>query len=778
MRSLRKIAWIIAAMGFGLHLLGQAGAPFLAFPEAWMMMALATLTSVLGYRWVAPLVAGAGLLDALLGARLLLELVALYTIAALLAAWFGDRLRRAYAERKRSSRLISLLVRGQKELYGLNTPGAVLEALPAILEGYGQGHVSVWEPEAEGGGFRRVAASQSFPQDCQVIGAEGVVGRAFREGRPIYLPDVRLDPQYLPATAPNPQPPSARHSPPEGDRPHGARHSRPEGDRPLCELALPLFEQGEAIAVLNLEYPQPLSEESLQALMHFAQGVSRHLDHLSEGRALALLEELNRAMHSAQDLEGLGERALALLGQVLEVESGSLARQEGSRLRALAFWGDVRPEERALLEEGIPYGQGLAWEVLRTAQPLFSEHYASEARALSVLKGSGLQSLLLHPIALPGVQRVRFLLGFQTRRPRRWRQSEKALLARACRVVGLALEGMLERQRVKTLLSLQHSLLELSPEAAYGQILQTAVAMVPGAEAGSLILWQDGAFEYRAAQGYDLEGLRGVRFSLEQQQAWHGDPLGWRQGLPRIRSSGLVEASLESGLPEDKKPQARLEEIKANLHLPIRYAEEVLALLNLDNLHDPQAFDQDSLQAAQLFAPAVATLLHELRHRQRLEEAALSDVLTGLPNRRAFDLRLAEELERARRYAYPLSLLVMDLSGFKAINDRLGHKEGDRALQAVASALKKQRRNGDSLYRWGGDEFAAILPHAALEGAIAAATRYHRAIGTLEIGGMRLGVNIGAACFPKEAQDAEALLHLADERMYQAKSRKLPFAMD
>jgi diguanylate cyclase (GGDEF)-like protein len=123
-------------------------------------------------------------------------------------------------------------------------------------------------------------------------------------------------------------------------------------------------------------------------------------------------------------------------------------------------------------------------------------------------------------------------------------------------------------------------------------------------------------------------------------------------------------------------------------------------------------------------------------------------------------------------------LLVMDLSGFKAINDRLGHKEGDRALQAVASALKKQRRNGDSLYRWGGDEFAAILPHAALEGAIAAATRYHRAIGALEIGGMRLGVNIGAACFPKEAQDAEALLHLADERMYQAKSRKLPFAMD
>jgi len=753
MGSVRKSAWMIATVGLGLHLLEQTGLLRLAFSEAWLMIALATLTSVLGYRWVLPLVAGAGLLDALLGVRqTLLELLVLYASSSLLAAWFGARLRRAYTERKRGSHLIALLVRGQKELYGLSTCSAVLEALPAILEGYGQGHVSVWEPEAPDGRFRRIAASRSFPQDCQVIAGHGIVGQAFGEKRPIYLPDVRSDPKYLPASA--------------------------SGTWPLCELALPLFEQGEAIAVLNLEYPEPLSEESLQALVHFAQGVSRHLDHLSEHRALALLEELNRAMYSAQDLAGLGERALALLGQVLELEGGSLVQQDGSRLRALAFWGDVLPQERALLEEGIPFGQGLAWEVLHTGQPLFSDRYAAEEGALPTLKATGVQALLLHPIVLPEVQRVRFILGFQTRQQRRWRQSEKELLARACRVVGLALEGMLERQRIKTLLNLQQSLLELSPEAAYGQILQVAVAMVPGAEAGSLMVWRDGAFEFRAVQGYDLEGLRGVRFSLEQQQAWHGNLAGWQRGLPRIRSSALAETSLETGLPEDKREAARLEEIKTNLHLPIRYAEEVLALLNLDNLHDPLAFDHDSLQAAELFAPVVATLLHDLRYRQRLEEAALTDVLTGLSNRRAFDLRLAEELERARRYAYPLSLLVMDLSGFKAINDRLGHKEGDRALQAVASALREQRRNGDSLYRWGGDEFAAILPHADLGGAIAAATRYHRAIGALKIGEMGLGVNIGAACFPKEAQDAEALLRLADERMYEAKSRKVPLALD
>lgn len=103
---------------------------------------------------------------------------------------------------------------------------------------------------------------------------------------------------------------------------------------------------------------------------------------------------------------------------------------------------------------------------------------------------------------------------------------------------------------------------------------------------------------------------------------------------------------------------------------------EVLAYLNLENLHDPKAFGEDSLEAARFFATPLATLLHEIRTRKLLEEAALTDPLTGLPNRRAFDRFLEEELKRAERYGYPLALAVMDLRGFKQVNDRLGHAVG------------------------------------------------------------------------------------------------------
>jgi diguanylate cyclase len=157
----------------------------------------------------------------------------------------------------------------------------------------------------------------------------------------------------------------------------------------------------------------------------------------------------------------------------------------------------------------------------------------------------------------------------------------------------------------------------------------------------------------------------------------------------------------------------------------------------------------------------------------RLAERAYYDSLTGLANRALFQDRLTHTLARARRLELRLPLLLIDLDGFKAVNDTLGHEAGDRVLQAVAARLRGALRESESLARLGGDEFTLLLePMADPQAARAPAERILAALQPpLEIlgGGHRVTPSIGIAVFPEHASDAAELLRHADAAMYLAK---------
>jgi diguanylate cyclase (GGDEF)-like protein len=156
-----------------------------------------------------------------------------------------------------------------------------------------------------------------------------------------------------------------------------------------------------------------------------------------------------------------------------------------------------------------------------------------------------------------------------------------------------------------------------------------------------------------------------------------------------------------------------------------------------------------------------------------LTEVAISDPLTGLHNRRSFEVRLAEEVERTRRSQVPFALLLLDLDHFKQVNDRFGHQAGDQALQAVASVLEQQLRAVDLPARIGGEEFAVLLPDTAGQGALDTAERLRAAIATRPIAheGATIAVtaSIGVACCSAHADTSEGLLRVADLALYQAK---------
>ncbi|MBQ0935264.1 GGDEF domain-containing protein [Ideonella paludis] len=162
------------------------------------------------------------------------------------------------------------------------------------------------------------------------------------------------------------------------------------------------------------------------------------------------------------------------------------------------------------------------------------------------------------------------------------------------------------------------------------------------------------------------------------------------------------------------------------------------------------------------------------RNEHQLRQLAMTDLLTALPNRRAFSQALVNELARSLRHGHPLSLAVMDLDHFKRINDNHGHSAGDEALQHTAKILRSQARCEDMVARIGGEEFALLMPETAAEQALEVAERMRKAVMAQPLsaraGGEPVTTSVGVATVPP-GMDGEQALHAADRALYEAKRR-------
>ena len=155
----------------------------------------------------------------------------------------------------------------------------------------------------------------------------------------------------------------------------------------------------------------------------------------------------------------------------------------------------------------------------------------------------------------------------------------------------------------------------------------------------------------------------------------------------------------------------------------------------------------------------------------RLKEFSFTDEVTGLYNRRFFTTRLEDEVSRYSRFNQPLSVVMLDIDGFKAVNDELGHAAGDETLRIVGHILQTQSRNIDVISRYGGDEFAVLLVETGKDGALLYAERVRRQIEAAAFGhGRAITVSLGVACLPEDVGPvAEDVVTAADWALYEAK---------
>lgn len=535
-------------------------------------------------------------------------------------------------------------------------------------------------------------------------------------------------------------------------------------------LAAVIGRPGEPLIGLTFLRTRSFAPRELGWANMFTRLVGESIEYLLERRRGTVLSELVDAVDSAEDATQVVQVAVDLLSRAADGMGTTLFRYDSGWFRAEVVSGDIPPEAVQFLRTGFRAGVGLTWEVYRTGEPLYLEEYSSHPEATAELVSFGLRPMAVVPLEPQRGSRLILALGGFT--PKRWMSHDLELIERFRQVLRLLLHQRLTEERLAAVMRLERELVVTDLDEMPGKLVEAVVQMVPGAEMGNLLVREGPVFRFSAIVGAPLEDVDELEFTEEEAVRWYrrGEE-AFRNGEPR-----LAVAADGAGLVDVMAPH-RVVELAgagggaplANLCLPVVDRGEVVAILNVDAFQDRHAFGDDAFQAIAAFQPLVAFVLRDAELRRRLSVTATTDALTGLPNRRAFDEQVAHAIAAAQRYGTSLALLIMDMVGFKAVNDKYGHRVGDRVLQEVAAALSAVPRGGDVVYRWGGDEFAALLRNVDDEEAQRVARRFAEVVEQVRTVDGPLRISVGCALYPEDAESLGQLLETADARMYQSK---------
>jgi diguanylate cyclase (GGDEF)-like protein len=250
-------------------------------------------------------------------------------------------------------------------------------------------------------------------------------------------------------------------------------------------------------------------------------------------------------------------------------------------------------------------------------------------------------------------------------------------------------------------------------------------------------------------------------------------PENIRFPIDREPWSSMLAASgtfMEKDLASAQECSKFFVESASRLSIPLVSFGQTLGVLTLDS-STPNAFRESELTSLESVADICATSIQNANYVERMKQLAYLDGLTGIFNRRFFELRIMEEIERARRYGTGMAVIMADIDTFKPLNDEFGHLLGDEVLRQVSSLFHQQLRKIDVVCRYGGEEFAILLSQTHAQHAVAIAEKLRKIVEAFQFPGVprRVTISAGVAAFPDHGTTRDELVRAADTGLYAAK---------
>jgi diguanylate cyclase (GGDEF)-like protein len=513
---------------------------------------------------------------------------------------------------------------------------------------------------------------------------------------------------------------------------------------------------------------------------HMATAIgSARLAQASRGLAdrLASIAELAGRLSRLHDVEEIAWAIVAETGRLIDRDTIRVYRVDHATgwCEPLAFEGTFLGTTSPTSEQlRLPIGHGLTGWVAANDRTIRTGDAAADPRGMVVGTVDQPESMLVVPMSIE--ETVHGVIVVSALGRDRFDHDDELTLTifasyAAQAMVNADNMGRLHRQQAelehqldgqRRLLEVNERLLAtLDPVGVLDLIADSLKAIVP----------------YDSLTVYRVDAAAGTRRAVLARDLYADEILADEPSI----SGGLTGWAIDHGAavlsneahldPRSVQVPGTPFEPEAMIVVPLIIGGEVIGTLNVGRLGGQEAhYSENEFELTKLFAGQASIALQNAQAHGEVQVRAEQDALTGLRNHGAFQRQLGEAVHGGLE-APPFALVMLDLDAFKTFNDTMGHPAGDALLAAVARAMSGAVRDGDRLYRYGGDEFAAILPGADRLAAHEIAGRITRAVrersGTF--GGPPVGASAGVACFPADGVAKDELVAVADQALYQVK---------